>query len=315
MTRKTGTTRKARRDLDQEITDLVIAKLEDGTVPWAKPWTTAYGDLPTSVATGRPYRGINLWLTSIAAAANGYTSPLWMTYRQAEERRGHVRKGEHGTTVVFFRSWNVADPTDADPDHRKDVWVMRNYTVFNLEQTEDVQLPPRFTREAEDREPVEVDEAVTAILEGYADGPQVRHVRGDRAYYEPARDVITLPELDQFKTAEGFASTALHEITHSTGHSSRLDRFALNGEPQHFGSERYAREELVAEMGAAILATTAGVDLDLNQTAAYVASWLGALRDDKTLVVKAAQQAQRAVDRVLGNQPQDTTTDTEGEAA
>jgi antirestriction protein ArdC len=285
---------RERRDIEAEVTERMIAALERGTVPWQRPWTTS-GIMPTSAATGKPYRGVNVWLTSLAADERGYSSPYWLTFRQAGELGGSVRKGEKGTLVVFWKMLEVRDQ-DA-PDGVKRVPLLRHYFVFNLDQCEGVTLPPRFR--TDEREPVEVGEAMREILAGYVDGPEIRHVLGERAYYCPSDDRITLPLLEQFATAEGFAETALHELTHSTGHASRLDRFD-NGEPQHFGDERYAREELVAEMGAAMLAAVHGIETSFDNSAAYVASWLRALRDDDSLVIRASQQAQRATDRIVG---------------
>jgi antirestriction protein ArdC len=300
--------RTPKRDLEAEITDRVIEALERGTVPWEKPWTAA-GILPTSVATGRAYRGINVLLLSMTAQARGYDSPYWLTFNQARELGGTVRKGEKGTTVVFWKRLKVEDEDLATGETvEKVVPMMRAYTVFNVEQTDGATLPPRFVHDDDETvEAVEPDVALESILAGYVDGPTVKHVTGDLAAYNPGTDVVVLPKLGQFADAAGYANTVLHELTHSTGHASRLDRFVRNGEPQHFGSERYAKEELVAEMGAALLAVEHGVETRLERHAAYVKNWLGALRDDKSLVVKAAQQAQKAVDRIVGRTFSDAT--------
>lgn len=289
---------KARRDIYAEVTDRVMEALETGTVPWHKPWN-ASGILPTSVATGRPYRGINVWLLSMTAQAQGYGSPYWLTFNQAKERGGSVRKGERGTLVVFWKLFD-ADRENAATGRTETVKIpiLRHFTVFNLEQTDDVSLPPRFDLP----EHVELDPhlGLEAVQAGYVDGPQVIHREQDRAYYEPTADRITIPMTYQYPSVDAFGSTLLHELAHSTGHASRLDRFAKTGEPQHFGSERYAREELLAEMGAAMLAVFAGIEPQTENSAAYIRSWLDALRGDSKLVVQAAQAAQKAVDRILG---------------
>ena len=289
------TATRTRKDVEAEVTQKVLDALEQGTVPWAKPWRTA-GLLPTSATTGKPYRGINTWLLSLAAFEAGFESPYWLTYRQAREFGGHVRKGEHGTLVVFWKRLEVKDP-EAE-DGTKVIPLLRSYWVFNLDQCDEVTMPPRFT--PEEFEPLTPSQAVEAVLAGYEDGPTVEHRRSDRAYYMPANDTVTLPAMDQWSDEVSYSSTLFHELTHSTGHPSRLDRFERNGEPQHFGSEKYAREELVAEMGACLVAATTGTEYRVDQSASYVASWLRALKDDKSLVIKAAQQAQRAVDRILG---------------
>ncbi|OGR95229.1 MAG: hypothetical protein A2V88_12905 [Elusimicrobia bacterium RBG_16_66_12] len=290
---------RARRDVEAEVTAKVMEALERGTAPWQQPWTSN-GMLPTSVSTGRPYRGINVFLLSLAAFERGYASPYWLTFNQAKERGGSVRKGENGTLVVFWKSWEVRDEGSADPEATVRRFVLRHYVLFNLDQTDGVELPPRFAppERAEDFDPIVEAEAT---WEGYVGRPALRHA-GDRAYYSPATDGITLPDRAAFSSPAAFYSTLFHEATHSTGHKDRLDRFERNGEPQHFGTERYAREELVAEMGSAMLRALAGVEVEVENSAAYVASWLEALRNDKSLVVKAAAQAQRAVDLILGTQ-------------
>src|SRR6187397_655536 len=239
MTKTKNQTRKARRDLEQEITDKVLAGLEAGTVPWRKPWT-GRNFMPTSASTGRPYRGINAVLLWLEGELKGYASNLWLTYRQAAEFGGNVRKGEKGTLVVFWKRLEVKDTEATEPDATKTIMMMRHYTVFNLAQCDDVTLPPRFVS---DTEPRPVPDVVTEVLEGYADGPKVTFQAGDSAHYSPSTDVVVLPLVEQFDTDNGFAGAAFHELVHSTGHASRLDRFERGGEPQHFGSQRYAREE------------------------------------------------------------------------
>jgi antirestriction protein ArdC len=285
-----------RKDVEAEVTAKVLEALERGMVPWEKPWRTA-GLLPTSASTGKAYRGINTWLLSLSAEAAGYNSPYWLTFNQAKALGGNVRKGEKGTFVVLWKRIKIAD-TEAEDGATKVIPLLRSYTVFNLDQTENVTLPPRF--DLPEFEPVEPGEAVEAVLAGYVDGPELRYRTGDAAYYTPDNDTVTLPALDQFGDQVAYAGTLFHELTHSTGHASRLNRFERNGEPQHFGTERYAREELVAEMGAAILAAVAGTEHHIERSAAYVENWLGRLRDDKSLVILAAQQAQKAVDRITG---------------
>lgn len=294
MNTKTRTkTRKARRDVEAEVTAKVLAALEGGTIPWEKPWRTA-GLLPTSAASGKPYRGINVWLLSLSAQAAGYGSPYWLTFNQAQSFGGNVRRGEKGTMVVLWKRIKVDDKDSAEEGAKKVIPLMRYFTVFNLDQTEDVTLPPRF--DLPEFEPVSVPESVDSVLSGYVDGPTLEYRTQASAYYTPGTDTITLPALDQFENEVGLAGTLFHELTHSTGHETRLNREVRN----HFGSEKYAREELVAEMGAAMLAAVSGTEFQIERSAAYVENWLRALRDDKSLVISAAQKAQRAVDRILG---------------
>lgn len=284
-----------RAEIEEKVTKGILAQLEKGVVPWSQPWTSA-GLLPTSVATKRPYRGINALILWVEAQEKGYASPFWLTFKQTKQLGGSVKKGESATPVVFWKMLEKQERVDG-VDVTKRIPLMRYFNVFNLEQTEGVELSNAHLAMVEQGEPVEVDAAVERVLEGYVDGPELKHVKQGRAFYVPSDDAITMPALDQFKSSEGYASTLFHELTHSTGHASRLDRFEGN---ETFGCESYAKEELVAEIGASILAGAVGVDLDVEQTAAYVGSWLKKLNDDRSLIVSAAQQAQKAVDRILG---------------
>ena len=312
---------KSTRDIAQEVTDRIIASLEKGTVPWKQPWAAASGSLPTSIH-GRPYRGINLLLLSLAQQDKNYPHPLWITYDQAKKMGGSVRKGEKSTLVTFRKKIQVPDrdatPVPGEPAKKKTIPLLRHYNVFNIAQTDGVILPPRIQKiiDRPAPEPVEVLPSVTSILQGYRGGPPISHI--DMAVgapnYRPSEDRITLPHPHQFASPEAYASTVFHEIVHSTGHSSRLDRFALTGEPQHFGSERYAQEELVAELGNAMLLGHSGIQAphEEEQNAAYIQSWLKALRGDKNFVIQAAGKAQKAVDHILGVNPEEFKDEEEG---
>lgn len=289
-------------EIIERVTAEALRQLREGKAPWRKPWGAGKAVLPTSFATGKPYRGINALL--LALAGQGRPGPnLWMTYKQAQALGGQVRKGEKGTTAVF---WKVLEVEDKATGEAKRIPLLRTFTVFHASQVDDLPLPDKWTG---DREPVDIPEALAAIVAGYKDGPVVRYIPSDSAYYSPKLDTVTMPELSQFATAKGHAETLLHELTHSTGHSSRLNRFGEQDGPAHFGSPVYAKEELVAEIGAWLLAAHAGIDLDDKQAGAYVAGWLGALNDDPAMLVWASQRAQKAVDLILG------TTTTEEEVA
>jgi len=272
-------------DIQQIVTDNIIAAMEKGIVPWRKPWT-GHGS-QVSLSTGKPYRGVNTLILDSVQMAHGYDLPLWGTFKQISAMGGKVKKGEKGTPVVLWKPMERED----EEGNVKSFMLMRYFTVFNVAQTEGLEIPAKFLAT---REPVPVLEGVAEAL---AYGPEVRHLAQDRAYYEPAKDRITLPALEQFVSAESYAATALHEIAHSTGHESRLGRF--DGSPVTFGCETYAEEELVAEIGAAMLATALGISVEWDQHAAYLASWLKALKDDRGLLITAAQKAQKAVDIVL----------------
>jgi antirestriction protein ArdC len=280
-------------DTAEKVTAAIITALENGIVPWRKPWTTTGGGLPANYASGKAYRGINVLNLWCIGAAKGYSSDLWLTYKQAEELGGQVRKGEKAAPVVFWKILDVACKVNPDNDPKK-IPLMRTYSVFNLEQIDGIAIPA-----IEEREPVDVLDAERIILDSYIDRPSVTNVRGDRAYYAPSLDTVTLPERDQFNTPQGYFETLAHELSHSTGHFDRLGRFERN-DTTRFGCESYAKEELIAEISAAILAATYGVQIETEQTAAYVGSWLRALKDDRSLLVSAAQAAQKAADMVSG---------------
>ena len=288
----------ARRDPYAEVTARIIAALERGTVPWRHPWRAR--GLRNAVSH-RPYRGINLLVLSLTSMEAGYDDARWLTYRQAEQLGGHVRRGQHGTRVVFWK-WPAREEEREDgPDdeRRGDAFpLMRLYTLFNVAQCEGLALP-----DAEAGEEFDTQERAEAIVAGYPDGPDVLH-DAEAAYYVPSRDEVHLPPRGAFRDADGYYATLFHELAHSTGHRSRLDREGYQ-ESAPFGSPVYSREELVAEFAAAFLCQEAGIDASrLDQSAAYIASWLRALQDDRRLAVAAAGQAQRAVDHILGRDPQ-----------
>lgn len=267
-------------DVYQSVTDRIIASLEAGTSPWRKPWV---GGGPRNVENGRPYSGINIFLLTLAP----YGDPRWGTYQAIKRAGGQVRRGEHHTDIVFLKRVNKrrADGAKKD-DERESYFLFRYYNVFNAEQADGLpELETEF-----DNEPIERAEQIAL---GYI-GPTVTF-GGDRAFYSPTTDMVKVPMLDQFESAEAYYSTLYHELVHSTGHESRLDRLESTG----FGTGPYAKEELVAEMGAAMLCGQAGIE-NLDQSAAYIANWLEPLRNDKKFVVNAASKAQEAAGLILG---------------
>lgn len=285
-----------RQELESTITQLVINQLEKGIVPWRKGWT-GLGFAPTSLTTGKNYQGINSLVLSIVGET--YSSPYWLTYLEAGKRGGYVRKGEKSTPIV---KWSKFDRKDKETGETVEGFFMRSYAVFNLEQCENVEAP-----EAEaltKREPVSVEAGVSHILESFKDKPVIEYRSIDRAFYRPSEDKITLPTLEMFNSSADYSATLSHELIHSTGHKSRLDRHAERDldKPCHFGSENYAKEELVAELGAQFLMNGAGIDTssELTNSASYLAGWLGALKNDSSLIVSAAGKAQKAADYILG---------------
>ena len=282
------------KDVYQLVTDKVLALLDEGTVPWRKPWKST--GVPRSMSTRRPYRGINPFLLVCTAMANGYTSPWWGTYDQIADKGGQVRKGEKSTLIVF---WKRAVRTVTDEATGQDVdkpWAMlRYFYVFNADQADG--LPERFYAQGTDEATVEELDALTADYEA---GLASILYGGDRAFYSPGMDHVQVPKIGSHNSPEEFYSTKFHELTHSTGHSSRLDREGIV-EGHRFGDELYSKEELIAEMGAAMLAGIAGIEqVTLANSAAYLEHWIKVLRGDAKLLVSAAAAAQKAADLILG---------------
>ena len=282
------------------ITDRIVKQLETGTVPWQRPWKVrGKNGLPRNLVTGREYRGVNLWVL----LSSEYSSPFWLTYRQARELEGRVRQGEHGYPVVYWR-FGKREVQDGDQLIEKPSVLVRYFTVFNVEQCEELRVQPSDPiRNESEPEPIESCEQVVAA---WREKPTIKH-GGCCASYNKVLDLVQMPERSCFKSAEEYYSTLFHEMAHSTGHPSRLNRSSLT-EFEGFGDACYSREELVAEMGAAFLAGYCGIDSKtLGNSASYVASWLEAVKQDSRMIVIAASQAQKAADLILGMNPASTT--------
>jgi len=280
-------------DLYATVTQRIIAALEAGTPPWHCPWRGGGVDSrPANATTGRMYRGINVLLLNLQAMAQGYTSARWLTFAQAVAVGARVRKGEHGTQIVFFklRELDKASHQEAanDPERRV-VPLLRAFTVFNVDQVDG--LPEHLTPEPLEPGSWEPLDAADHILE--QSGALFRH-GGSKAFYAPDADLIQMPPQGAFDNAEDYYATALHELTHWTGHPSRCNR-PLG---KRHGIDAYAFEELVAEMGSAFLTDYCGIEGRM-QHASYIASWLQALRNDRRLIFTAASQAQKAADFLL----------------
>jgi antirestriction protein ArdC len=289
-------------EINELITSRMLQALESGTVPWHQPWKSDSGGVPRSVATGKAYRGINVWLLALTSEAAGYTSPYWLTFNQARKLNGHgVRKGEHGTKVVWYK--RIVKPNPDNPEEPIVFYTGGMDTVFNVCQCDD--LPAMYYPDTDSSEP-EILPEPQSVLDRYLNdnGPNVVRAPQGRAYYTSHDDTITLPLRSQFESAESEFCTFAHEIGHSTGYQSRCDREGIR-EFDHFGSGLYGREELVAEMTAAMLCALTGVPGQFDQSAAYIGSWMRAIKGDTTLVVKAARQAQSAVDMIMGDQDSD----------
>jgi antirestriction protein ArdC len=287
------------------ITSRIITQLESGVAPWHKPWkASGTNGLPQNLVTGRPYRGINVWIL----LSSGFASPHWLTYRQAGQLGGHVRRGEVGFPVVYWK-FGKCEVQDGDEIVEKPSVLCRYYTVFNVEQCEGLRIQPAEpTADQPPAEPIEVCEQLVAA---WLEKPTIRH-GGDCASYNKVLDCVHMPERTCFDSVEEYYSTLFHELAHSTGHPTRLNRPTLT-EFERFGDHNYSREELVAELGAAFLAGYCGIqNRTINNSAAYLASWLDALKNDSRMVLVAASQAQKAADLILGVIPNDTKQSSAG---
>ena len=270
------------------ITERIISLLEQGTVPWHKPWKSKTG-LPRNLISKKQYRGVNVFLLM----SMSYESPFWLTFHQASELGGTVRKGEKSCQVVFWKQLKVKD---AENDEERKIPLLRIYHVFNVSQCEGLkampateEIPGIATKPAE----------IVALM---PNPPVIKHGM-TQAFYSPSADEIGMPARERFENESGYYATLFHELVHSTGHKKRLHRTTLI-ENTGFGSDPYSREELIAELGSAFLCGQAEiVDRTINNTAAYLEGWLKQLRNDRTLIVQAAAQAQKAADYIIGTPP------------
>jgi antirestriction protein ArdC len=278
-------------ELQEYITGLIIKELESGSVPWHKGWNS-HGLMASNLISKKPYQGINALVLSIVGSA--YSSPYWLTYKQAEQLGGNVKKGEKGTHITYYSKVVKKDKESGEIEGS--FGLLKGYVVFNVEQCEGISVPT-----IEKRDPVEAIPALDSILSSYKNRPEIFYKEQDRAYYSPSADTITLPSLAQFESAQEHAYTLAHELIHSTGHESRCNRWSKEEEkPSRFGCESYAKEELVAEIGACLLLTMAGAEVDIKNSGAYIKSWLKALRDDRTLIFSAAAKASAGAGLILG---------------
>jgi antirestriction protein ArdC len=289
-----------RTDIYEKITNQIVSELEKGARPWLKPWNAehARGRITRPLrGNGVPYQGINVLMLWSAAMDKGYAAPTWMTFKQALELKAHVRKGEQGSLVVYADKIIRAE-TDAVTGDSCEYAIpfMKGYTVFNVEQIDG--LPERFYAKAEPR--TESVQRIARVETFFAaTGATVRH-GGNMAFYSVTHDHIQMPPIEAFRDSESYYATLAHETIHSTRHPSRLER---DFGRKRFGDEGYAMEELVAELGSAFLSA----DLELtpevrDDHAAYIASWIKVLKNDKRAIFSAASYAQRAADFLHGLQ-------------
>lgn len=279
----------AKFDIYEAITNRIIEALENGIIPWERPWATKNGRLAISHATGKPYSLLNQMILDKPGE--------YLTFTQVQQAGGKIKKGEKARMVVF---WKWLKVKDADTEEEKEIPFLKYFNVFHIEQCEGVD--PKYVIPDEMPEtPANTDEAAQSIVDAYLQrsGVKMVHEEGDRAFYRPSTDSITLPLLAQFKNTAEYYSTAFHEMVHSTGHASRLNRL---DKPAAFGSSDYSKEELVAEIGAATLVNHVGLETasSFRNSAAYVQSWIKVLKNDKRFIVSAAGKAEKAVNMIIG---------------
>jgi antirestriction protein ArdC len=281
-------------DVYQKITDRIVAELERGVRPWLKPWSAGNGQgriTRPSRANGIPYQGINVLMLWSEAIEKDYASPIWMTFKQALELKANVRKGEHGSLVVYADKI-IRTETDSETgqEGERAIPFMKGYTVFNTEQIEG--LPEHYY--AKPAQPSHTVQRIErAELFFAATGANVVH-GGSRACYIHSTDHVHMPCIDFFRDADSYYATLAHEVTHWTRHETRLDR-NLGG--KRFGDAGYAMEELVAELGSAFLSADLELTPEVQEDhASYIASWIKVLKDDKRAIFSAASHAQRAAD-------------------
>lgn len=297
----------------EKVAQTFIQKIEDGTAPWRQSWKPGEIPLPKNIVSNNPYRGFNtLWLTTVALN-KGYRDPRWMTYKQAQQVGGQVRKGEHGTAIIFFTDTNKAAKRDEAGNIAKDANghtiteetrthypVFKTYRVFNAEQVDGIE--PHLVETQWEKFEWEVSQRADGLLENSS--ARIISVEGGAsAFYSPATDSITLPGRDQFPTMIDYYSTAFHELSHWTGHPSRLDRKVEGG----FGTVPYAMEELRAEIGQFMMCQQLGLGYEpynLEQAASYVESWVKRLTDKPQEILKAAADSQKITTYLMQYDPQ-----------
>ena len=281
-----------KRDLYAEVSARIVAELEAGAAPWVKPWSATPGaNTPCNAVSNRPYSGCNVVLLWMAQAA-GYRSPRFLTFKQALELGGNVRKGERGTKVYFVKQLRIRDDVTDDCSSTRLIPMMREYTVFNVDQCQNLPDSISTGKPIRVRNPDTRDELADDFL--HSTGADIRVGHGE-AFYVPSRDFISMPAFAAFKGADHFYNVTFHELGHWSGHKSRLDRDLKN----RFGSRSYAAEELIAELSAAFLCAEFGFDGDVRNSG-YIANWIELLKADKRAFFTACSQASKAADYLRG---------------
>ncbi len=279
-------------NLYEIVTLKIIEALNQGVVPWRKPWHKS-NQMPVNLLTNKPYRGVNPWLLS----ATKFSDHRWLTYKQAQELGAKVRPGEKSTMVVFWKFPDRKKEDEEKEDLTNHAPILRYYNIFNVEQIDGLNLPTNPEKLVlSDTDRIERAEL---FLRAMASPPAFEE-RGSEAWYNPGQDLVRIPPIHLFDSVDSYYNTKFHEYAHSTGHRSRLNRSGVMGSI-HFGSEGYSREELVAELGSSYCCCLLGLDGSLiDDAASYIGGWLTSLKSDPRAIVIASGQAQKAADYIRG---------------
>jgi antirestriction protein ArdC len=263
------------------VTEEIIKRLEEGTIPWRQPWIGHQ----VNYVSRKAYTGINTILLKKVGE--------YLTFNQIKNIKGNLKKGSKSEFVVFFKPLDIKEEDENEKKYKP--FVLRYYKVFHISDTD---LKPKTMKKFENK-PIENAEN---IIKGYKDIPVLKNNATDKAYYSPSHDYVNVPPLERFEKPEWYYSTVFHELAHSTGHKSRLDRFD-NNQPSFFGSEDYSKEELIAEFTSSMLCAKSGIEQKtLDNSASYIASWLSVLKNDSKILINSASQAQKASDYILGKE-------------
>lgn len=290
---------KTNTNIYDQITSQIMKQLENGIVPWQKPWRNGTFMGCISHTNGKPYSLLNQWLLNGKAGE-------WLTYKQIQAEGGRVKAGEKASTVVFWKYIDKVETREDENGNEIEVVtgkfpILKGYAVFHIDQTEGIK--PKYENNPNGYEHEAIEEAENVIA-GYVERDNLKLFveDSDKAFYRPSADEVHVPLMKQYKVREEYYSTLFHELTHSTGHEKRLNRRELAG-MSFFGDENYSREELVAEIGAAFLCQTVGIKCEkaFNNSIAYLQGWLRALKNDKKLIVAAAAKAEAAVRYILND--------------
>lgn len=275
------------------VNKTIFTELEKGNIPWKRPWTTR---LPVNLVSKHEYRGFNWWVLMLTQEMKQYKSNIWASYKQIADKGGKVKKGEKATDIIYWKLLEVNTKyidKKTGKNRIEKIPLLRYYRVFNLDQTIDIKIKKEEYK-------AEINTTGDEIINNYKKQIDIRY-GGSEAFYQPREDYIQIPIRSDFKGDSEFYATHFHEMTHSTGHEKRLNRFKEDNDIDSlFGSQSYSKEELVAEMGSAYLCAKINIlpTVVKNKTA-YIQSWLKVLKNDKTLLISAAGKAQRAVNFIL----------------